>query len=160
VQIAVHAGHGDITTAIDVACKYLDVFQNDAVVWEQLGQLYLQAGRLEQAQFCLEEQLLLSPGDVVIMLKLADLLYEQAGPKVAAARGYYAKVTEISRGENVRALYGLLACEAFGAKAEGGKKTVRFEGLAQLARERLRGAYSRAPEGLSAHVDALLRSQR
>jgi hypothetical protein len=55
-------------TAIVLACKYLEVFQNDAVVWEQLGQLYLQAGWLEKAQFCLEEQLLLSPGDVVITL--------------------------------------------------------------------------------------------
>jgi ER membrane protein complex subunit 2 len=162
LQIAVHAGHGDVTTAIDMACKYLDVFQNDPVVWEQLCQLYLQVGRLEQAQFCLEEMLILTPGDVVTMIKLADLLYEQAGAKVLAARGYYAKVIELSRGENLRALYGLLACEAFGAKVEDGKgkKGTNSEGLAELARERLRGAYGRAPEGLAVHLEALLESQR
>ena len=160
MQIAVHVGRGDLSAGIDAACKYLDVFQTDAAVWDELAKLYLRAGQDEQALFCLEECLLHAPGDVVVMLKLADLLYAQGGAKVAAARGYYAKVTEMSKGESLRALYGLLACGCAGGPKEG--KSVSDEGpeLGDLARERLRQLYSKAPAGLAGHVEALVAAQR
>lgn len=157
-----HVGRGDLLGGIDAAVKYLDVFQTDAVVWDELAKLYLRVGQHEQALFCLEECLLHAPGDVVVMLKLADVLYAQGGAKIAAARGYYAKVTEMSKGESLRALYGLLACESAGGGAGKGAKVGSEDGpvLGDLARERLRQLYARAPSGLDGHVDAMVEAQR
>ena len=112
VQIALQISQGKPDEAIKAATDYLDVFQTDHLVWEQLAQLHVDSGHFEQAQFCLEEGLLHNPGNIVGMLQLADLLYAQGGLKLQAARGYYAKVVEMSAGDNLRSLYGVLACEA------------------------------------------------
>ena len=124
VQIAMHITRGDTAAAIQAATVYLDTFQTDRIVWEQLHRLYLEREMRDQAAFCLEECLLHAPSDAATALKLANLLYQQGGAKVAAARGYYARVIELTRGENVQALEGLLACEdaAAAGATKSGKK--------------------------------------
>jgi ER membrane protein complex subunit 2 len=162
VQIAVHMGRGHTAVAIDAAVKYLDVFQTDSTVWDQLHRLYLDAGQFEQAQFCLEEVVLAAPGNVVSHLKLADLLYLQGGVKLQAARGYYAKAVELTKGESVRALYGVLACAAGGAAPLDGEGGSGGEGagLEEAVRQRLRRMYELAAPVLLPGVDAVLTAQR
>ena len=150
VQIAMHITRGDTAAAIQAATVYLDTFQTDRIVWEQLHRLYLEREMRDQAAFCLEECLLHAPSDAATALKLANLLYQQGGAKVAAARGYYARVIELTRGENVQALEGLLTCED--AAAAGATKSGKGKGknsrnddegaagpteLGELAREQL-----------------------
>jgi tetratricopeptide (TPR) repeat protein len=160
VQIAVLIGRGDTAAAISACRHHLDVFQTDAIVWEQLHRLYLDAGQLKQAQFCLEECLLHAPGDIVATLKLADVLYAQGGAKVAAARGYFAMALDTSKGESARALYGVLACEAAADKGvkrgmEGGTEGTRLAAAAQQQLERL---YRKRAPGLRPCLDAVLQA--
>ena len=158
MQIALHMNRGDTTAAIDAATKYLDVFQSDVDVWRQLADLYLSMSQLEQAQFCLEECLLQAPGDVVTTVKLADILFAQGGAKILAAKGYYARAIESTKGESVRALYGILACTA---KSEHATKAAaqsnsQDDELAAAAREQLQTLYARKAPGLQPCLQAAL----
>lgn len=111
LQIALLISQGKPDEAIRAATEYLDVFQTDAVAWEELAKLYLELGRKEQGHFCLEECVMHNPGNAASMLQLADLLYAQGGVNFQAARGYYAKVVEMSGGDNQRALAGVVASD-------------------------------------------------
>ena len=77
VQIGLNVTRGNLAEAITAASTYLEIFQTDAQVWDQLHRLYVQAGSYSQAQFCLEEALLHNPGNAATMLKLAELHYAQ-----------------------------------------------------------------------------------
>ena len=160
MQIAIHIARGDRQAAIAAAVQYLDVFQTDTVVWEQLARLYLDAGQLGQAQFCLEEALLAAPNNVVTLLKLADVLFAQGGTLVQAARGYYARVVELTKGENARALYGIVACNAVGAgplKVDGAEEVAAGDAeLQELAEQRLRRMYAASAPELLPCVEACL----
>lgn len=80
MQIGLNLTRGNLPEAISAASAYLDIYQTDAVVWEQLHRIYVQAGSLPQAQYCLEEALLHNPGSAATMLRLADLHYAQVRP--------------------------------------------------------------------------------
>ena len=73
---------GNLPEAISAASAYLDIYQTDAVTWEQLHRLYVQVGCHAQAQYCLEESLLHNPGNASCMLRLADLHYAQVPPSL------------------------------------------------------------------------------
>jgi tetratricopeptide (TPR) repeat protein len=77
VQIGLNVTRGNLPEAIGAAKTYLEIYQTDAVVWEKLHGLYLQTGAFQQAQYCLEEAVLHSPGNALNLQRLGDLHYAQ-----------------------------------------------------------------------------------
>ena len=68
-----------------------------------------------QAAFCYEEVLLHAPQNIALYVQYADILYTMGGPTGAnyrTARSYYAAAVQLSKGSNIRALFGLCACAA------------------------------------------------
>lgn len=113
LQIGLYTTAGDLPKAIEAASEYLSTFQTDSTVWDQLHRLYMRTGQLPQAQYCLEEMMLHMPASANVMINLADVMYAQGGlPNLKAAFTYYARVIELTGGENARALYGASAARA------------------------------------------------
>jgi hypothetical protein len=76
-----------------------------------------------------------------------------------AARGSYAKVIEIGKGESLRALCGLLVCE-WSEAGVGGRGKGEGLALGDITRERIRQMYRTHNDQLSGHVEALIELQR
>ena len=47
--------------AVDALVELLDVSPTDIEAWAELGELYLSQGHFSQAEFCLEEVLIVAP---------------------------------------------------------------------------------------------------
>merc|ERR1719203_794675 len=60
--------------AIQFLNKYLSLYQNDNEAWKYLKNLYLRQLNYEQAKFCLEELILISPNDYLLQLQYAETL--------------------------------------------------------------------------------------
>ena len=65
--------------AITALTNLLDTSPTDAEAWAELGDLYLTQGSYEQAIFCLEEVLLVTPNAWNMHAKLGEALYLSAG---------------------------------------------------------------------------------
>ena len=94
---------------------YLQFYPADAEGWQEQAHLYIAAGRLDMAAFCLEELLLLRSENYVHHLEYAELLYTQGD--VDVARSYFAQAVELNPA-CLRALYGLYLCTVH-SKARG-----------------------------------------
>lgn len=178
---ALARSRGDAAGAAAVLRAYLDHFQGDLQAWEELADLYCETGALKQAAFCLEEALLLTPGNPAAHLRYADLLYSLGGAEQCrTARAYYSKALQLSGGRCTRALVGLLAatgggrdptagavemdeCDGAGAAAAAAVATTDREALAALpgtAAELLRATYADcAPAALRPLMEAMLVAQ-
>jgi hypothetical protein len=175
-RAALAAGRGDLPGAAAALRAWLDVHQGDAAGWEEAASLYLRAGDLPRAAFCLEERALLAgaglpPSD---RLLLAETLYTAGGAaNWREARRQFAAVLEATKGGSARALYGACAAAAqlagerrgrgggsggddggedAGAAAEGAA-------LAALAAEELVARYGAAAAGKLPLVKAMLTAQ-
>lgn len=157
-QVALHLGRGDVAAATDALVAYLDVHQTDRAGWQRLCGLYASQGLLEQARFCLEEVLVHVPGDVITVVRLADMLYAQGGAaNVSAALAYYSKVISLSKGGNVRALYGALASACYLGGLKGSRED--HQELVEVAGRALLQMYERMAPDKVPLVRALLASQ-
>ncbi|KAK9791364.1 hypothetical protein WJX73_009896, partial [Symbiochloris irregularis] len=84
------------------------------------------AQMFSQAAHCYEELLLHQAHHIPYHVQYADILYTIGGSNgnnFRTARSYYAAAVQLSKGTNVRALYGLCACSAqlSGIKGSVGK---------------------------------------
>ncbi|KAK9791594.1 hypothetical protein WJX73_009768 [Symbiochloris irregularis] len=160
-QVALEKTQDNIQGAIDLLCKYVDLFMMDREAWEELGELYLQAQMFSQAAHCYEELLLHQAHHIPYHVQYADILYTIGGSNgnnFRTARSYYAAAVQLSKGTNVRALYGLCACSAqlSGIKGSVGKDQ---EELGRKAAELLQKLYAaRSPDKLKM-VTELLKAQ-
>lgn len=141
--VGLRKNQNNIPGAIEALKSYLDVNMADGLAWMELGELYIQLGLYSQAIFSLEEALLHQPGNISLLLLLAETLYTAGGSThVEAARSYFAGVVEATSGENVRALYGVCRCQSYLKSGNGSE-------LAKVAVETLLQRYAiQCPEKL------------
>ncbi|CAK4029482.1 TPR repeat oca3 [Lecanosticta acicola] len=67
-----------IPDAITALTNLLDTSPTDAEAWSELADIYMTQGLYEQAVFCLEEVLLITPNAWTMHAKLGEVLYLQA----------------------------------------------------------------------------------
>ena len=73
----------------------------------------VQAQMYPQAATCYEELLMHQPASAAAHVQYADVLYTIGGTaNYQTARAHYSAAIDISRGQNVRALYGLCAASS------------------------------------------------
>lgn len=150
---------GDSAGAIQILSDYLATV-NDASAWEELADIYITSGSLEKGAFCLEELLMLQPGDPGVMMTYADVLYTLGGSeRWRAARAYYAACIEASGGRSVRALQGVCSSHAKLQAEKGVAMKDEEVELAKVAAQALMQRYAiECPEKVSS-VKELLKSQ-
>lgn len=170
-QVALERSRGNLSGAIELLRKYLDVYMLDRVAWEELGELYLQASLYQQAAHCYEELLLHVPSNIAYYVQYADIMYTVGGTHAAGhradviandystAQSYYAAAVRMSEGENTRALYGLCACTSQLAGLKGrNTQAQESANLANLAAQTLIRRYSEECEGLVPCVKSLVKT--
>ena len=96
----------DISKAIIELNNYLDIFSNDENAWQELALIYSDDFKFDNAKFCIEELLTISPENYVYHLQYADLLYAINGPNVLS-RNYYSQALVLNP-KCVRAMYGII----------------------------------------------------
>eukprot|EP00911_Craspedida_sp_UC1_P002919 UC1_evm1s2133 len=93
--------------AVDKLNEYLKMYGTDQQAWQQLLELYLKQGMVEQAAFCAEELVLMAPLNHVYNRTYAEVLYTLGDDEnVRTARRYFAQALKLCPG-NARALCGL-----------------------------------------------------
>jgi len=98
--------------AITSLNKYLGVYQNDKDAWVFLKNLHLRQMNYEQAKFCLEELLLITPNDYLLHLQYAEVLSAMGGEENdSLAMKYYEQSVWLNdQASNARAYAGLTLC--------------------------------------------------
>jgi ER membrane protein complex subunit 2 len=77
--------NGKTSDAIQALANILDVSPTDAEAWAELADIYLTQGAFEQAIFCLEEVILITPNAWNMHAKLGEVLYLSASRIEGAA---------------------------------------------------------------------------
>lgn len=128
-------GRGDGAEALTLVAEHLRTYQSDGEAWAQAGDWYAAAPGMEpsaaaaRAAFCYEEALLHAPTSAAAHARAADALFaaaDAAGPSsvsaaskaasLEAARKHYGAAVALAGGGGcLRALWGLVACEAAAA---------------------------------------------
>jgi len=112
-QIAVLAQAEQTSSkAITHLNKYLGVYQNDKDAWIFLKNVHLRQMNYEQAKFCLEELLLITPNDYLLHLQYAEVLSAMGGEdNDSLAMKYYEQSVWLNdQASNARAYAGLILC--------------------------------------------------
>ena len=78
-RVALLKSMGKTNDAITALTTLLDQSPTDAEAWSELGDLYLTQGSYEQAIYCLEEVLLVTPNAWNMHAKLGEVTYLTAG---------------------------------------------------------------------------------
>lgn len=112
-QIAI-LSQTDLTAskAITSLNKYLGVYQNDTDSWCFLKNLHLRQMNWDQAKFCLEELLLITPNDYLLSLQYAEVLFAMGGEENdSLAMKYFEQSIWLNdQPSNTRAYAGLILC--------------------------------------------------
>jgi len=97
---------------MDTLNKYLGVYQNDKETWCFMKNIYLRQMNYEQAKFCLEELLLISPSDYLLHLQYAEVLSAIGGQEydLLSLKYYQQSIWLNDEISNTRAYAGLLTC--------------------------------------------------
>jgi len=97
---------------MDTLNKYLGVYQNDKETWCFMKNVYLRQMNYEQAKFCLEELLLISPSDYLLHLQYAEVLSAIGGQEydLLSLKYYQQSIWLNDEISNTRAFAGLLTC--------------------------------------------------
>lgn len=170
-QVAVEKSKGNLSGAIELLRKYVDVYMLDKVAWEELGELYLEASLYQQAAHCYEELLLHAPSNIAYYVQYADIMYTVGGTHAAnhradvvasdyrTAQSYYAAAVRMSEGHNTRALYGLCASTSQLSGLKGRNAQMQDSAnVANLAAQTLIRRYSEECESLVPYVKDLIRT--
>merc|ERR1719199_1828971 len=116
---------GQTDKAIEAINQYLETFSTDAEVWHELAELYIEAGSLSRAVYCFEELMLSNPRSLYHILTYAELLYSVGDYELS--RKYYSLACYLD-GENLRALWGLLAVNmAMAEKDKSNEKLIQLQ---------------------------------
>ncbi|KAG7007153.1 inositol-1,4,5-trisphosphate 5-phosphatase 1 [Physcia stellaris] len=84
-RIALLRSLGRITNAIDALVDLLDASPTDIEAWSELADLYLSQGSFSQAEYCLEEVLLVAPNAWNVHARLGEILYMGASNNESSA---------------------------------------------------------------------------
>ncbi|CAA3010399.1 ER membrane complex subunit 2 [Olea europaea subsp. europaea] len=110
-RVALAKAQGNISGAIELLNKYLEIFMADHDAWRELAEIYVSLQMYKQAAFCYEELILSQPTMPLYHLAYADVLYTFGGVEnLHMAKKYYASTTDLTGGKNTRALFGLCLC--------------------------------------------------
>jgi ER membrane protein complex subunit 2 len=101
---------GFVDKAITELNSYLEVFQDDLEVWEELTDIYLSVQNFARAAYCYEEILLNTPENFWIVLKYGEIVYSIGGiEKMTLARMYFIQAL-ILNPKCIRAMWALYQC--------------------------------------------------
>jgi ER membrane protein complex subunit 2 len=89
---------------IKLLCMHVDTYMQDIEAWTALCRLYIEELMFMQASFCMEEIMLLRPGNHLYMLRYADL--QASMGKLSVGLKYYCAVIEVCSG-SLYAWYGV-----------------------------------------------------
>ncbi|KAJ3417565.1 hypothetical protein HDV05_000022 [Chytridiales sp. JEL 0842] len=95
---------GKHAEAIAALVEYLDTYAQDTEAWAQLASYYASENMYAQSAFCVEEMMIMKPGDHLLQIRYAELLKTMG--KEAVALRYYCAALEGVR-DHVRCLYGI-----------------------------------------------------
>jgi len=110
---ALKTGLGELSGSLADLHTHLTTHLGDYQAWYEAGKLHSRRGAYAKALFCFEEVLMHQPGDLQLILTVADCLYACAGvDNIRTANKYYAAVVELSGGSSVKALLGVCQCVA------------------------------------------------
>ncbi|KAG8649730.1 ER membrane protein complex subunit 2 isoform X1 [Manihot esculenta] len=107
-RVALAKAQGNMSGAIEILNKYLEIFMADSDAWRELAEIYVSLQMYKQAAFCYEELILSQPTVPLYHLAYADVLYTLGGlENLQAAKKYYSSTIELTGGKNTRALFGI-----------------------------------------------------
>ncbi|KAE8729691.1 putative 40S ribosomal protein S3a [Hibiscus syriacus] len=141
-RIAMAKAQGNISEAIELLNKYLEIFMADHEAWRELAEIYVSLQMYKQAAFCYEELILSQPTVPLYHLAYADVLYTLGGlENLQTAKKYYASTIDLTGGKNTRALFGICLCTSAIAQASKGrnkedKESPELQSLAVTALEK------------------------
>ncbi|KZV54414.1 ER membrane protein complex subunit 2-like [Dorcoceras hygrometricum] len=141
-RVAMAKAQGNLSGAIELLNKYLEIFMADHEAWRELAETYVSLQMYKQAAFCYEELILAQPTVPLYHLAYADVLYTIGGlENLQAAKKYYAAAIDLTGGKNVRALFGMCLCaSAIGHLAKGrnkeDKESLELQTLSAVALEK------------------------
>ncbi|CAA6667033.1 unnamed protein product [Spirodela intermedia] len=161
-KVAMAKARGDLSAAVELLNKYLEIFMADYDAWRELAEIYVSQQMYKQAAFCYEELILFQPTVPLYHLAYAEVLYTMGGlENLQTAKKYYASTIDLTGGQNTRALYGVCMCAfAISQLAKGRSKEQESADLQSLAAEALLKEYKqRAPDKV-AILTATLRGMK
>ncbi|KAL5835422.1 hypothetical protein ACOSQ4_014919 [Xanthoceras sorbifolium] len=121
-KVAMAKAQGDISGAIELLNKYLEIFMADHDAWRELADIYVSLQMYKQAAFCYEEVILAQPTVPLYLLAYADVLYTLGGlENIQTAKKYYASTVDLTGGKNTRALFGICLCTSAIAQLSKGR---------------------------------------
>ncbi|KAJ8497376.1 hypothetical protein OPV22_007928 [Ensete ventricosum] len=151
-KVAMAKAQGDLSAAVKLLNKYLEIFMADHDAWRELAEIYVSLQMYKQAAFCYEELILSQPTVPPNHLAYAEVLYTLGGlENLQTAKNYYASTIALSGGKNTRALYGICLCSVAIRQLTKGrnKEEKEVSDLQTLAAEALQRDYKqRAPNKL------------
>ncbi|KAK0601753.1 hypothetical protein LWI29_027129 [Acer saccharum] len=160
-RIAIAKAQGDISGAIELLNKYLEIFMADHDAWRELADLYVSLQMYKQAAFCYEEVILAQPTVPLYHLAYADVLYTLGGlENLQTAKKYYASTVDLTGGKNTRALFGICLCTSAIAQLSKGRSKDEKESseLHSLAVTALEKDYKNTAPGKLPLLTAALKS--
>ncbi|KAK8589417.1 hypothetical protein V6N13_088265 [Hibiscus sabdariffa] len=141
-RVAMAKAQGNISKAIELLNKYLEIFMADHDAWRELADIYVSLQMYKQAAFCYEELILSQPTVPLYHLAYADVLYTLGGlENLQTAKKYYASTIDLTGGKNTRALFGICLCTSAIAQVSKGrnkedKESPELQSLAATALEK------------------------
>uniref|UniRef100_A0A2P2JYJ9 ER membrane protein complex subunit 2 n=1 Tax=Rhizophora mucronata TaxID=61149 RepID=A0A2P2JYJ9_RHIMU len=141
-RIALAKAQGNMSAAIELLNKYLEIFMADYDAWRELAEIYIAVQMYKQAAFCYEELVLFQPTVPLYHLAYADVLYTIGGlENLQTAKRYYSSTIDLTGGKNTRALLGICLCTSAIAHLTKGrnkedKDTLDLHSLAMAALEK------------------------
>nr|GMC91783.1 ER membrane protein complex subunit 2 [Ipomoea batatas]GMC93629.1 ER membrane protein complex subunit 2 [Ipomoea batatas]GMD01313.1 ER membrane protein complex subunit 2 [Ipomoea batatas] len=123
-RVAMAKAQGNMSGAIELLNKYLEIFMADHDAWRELAEIYVSLQMYKQAAFCYEELILSQPTVPLYHLAYADVLYTLGGlDNLQTAKKYYTSTIDLTGGKNTRALFGICLCtSAIGQLTKGRNK--------------------------------------
>ncbi|KAK8712660.1 hypothetical protein V6N13_147890 [Hibiscus sabdariffa] len=141
-RVAMAKAQGNISEAIELLNKYLEIFMADHDAWRELADIYVSLQMYKQAAFCYEELILSQPTVPLYHLAYADVLYTLGGlENLQTAKKYYASTIDLTGGKNTRAPFGICLCTSAIAQVSKGrnredKESPELQSLAATALEK------------------------
>eukprot|EP00252_Welwitschia_mirabilis_P023942 TRINITY_DN6910_c0_g1_i2.p1 TRINITY_DN6910_c0_g1~~TRINITY_DN6910_c0_g1_i2.p1 ORF type:complete len:304 (-),score=68.09 TRINITY_DN6910_c0_g1_i2:341-1252(-) len=158
-QVAIAKAQGNLSGAIALLTKYLEIFMADVDAWRELADLYISLQMYKQAAFCFEELIIAQPLNSFFHLSYAEVLYTMGGlENFKLAKKYYAAALDFSGGANIRALYGVCLCgSAINQLTKGRNKDEKENGdLQNIAAAALIKEYKEKSPALAPLVTTVL----
>ncbi|GAA0138249.1 chaperone [Lithospermum erythrorhizon] len=157
-RAAMAKAQGNMSLAIEIITKYLEVFMADHEAWRELAEIYVSLQMYKQAAFCYEELILSQPTIPLYHLAYADVLYTLGGlENIQTAKKYYASTIDLTGGKNIRAIFGICLCtSAIGHLSKGrNKESSELQSLSVVALEK---EYKQKSPNKTALLSVALRS--